>query len=165
MQLLSHTNNRASSHRQCAGALLEVLPGLMRFVRRQMRSRRTKALSVPQFRTLVQLRRCPAASLSRICEALGSTPPTVSRIVSGLVTQGLIARQTSPHDRRQLLLQLTPRGRQVIDRAWAGTREVLAERFLPLSSNQLDGLARSLALLDELFPCHDNEELSASGSS
>ena len=83
----------APNQDQCAGALLDALPGLMRFVRRQMRSRRATGLSVPQFRTLIQLHRRPATSLSIVAEALGATPPTTSRIVSGLVRKGYIVRR------------------------------------------------------------------------
>jgi DNA-binding MarR family transcriptional regulator len=156
MQLLSETRNAPPTRKECAADLLEVLPGLMRFVRRQMRSRRAKGLSVPQFRTLVQLRRCPSASLSLISESLGSSAPTTSRIVSGLVSKGLIVRTTCSRDRRQVSLQLTARGRAVIDAAWIGTQDVIAEKLSVLSRSQLVVLARSFALLSELFPCTDH---------
>jgi DNA-binding MarR family transcriptional regulator len=137
----------------CAGTLLDALPGLMRFVRRQMRSRRSEGLSVPQFRTLVQVRRCPSAGLSSIAEVLGSSPPTVCRIVNGLVRKGYIRRQTSCSDRRCVTLQLTTRGRQAIDTAWAGTQQVLAARLSTLSGKQLVSMKTSLDALEGLFAC------------
>jgi DNA-binding MarR family transcriptional regulator len=153
MQRLPQANKSSVTRRACAGALLEALPALMRFVRRQMRSRRAKGLSVPQFRTLVQLRRCPATSLSSVCESLGSSPPTTSRIVSGLVSKGLIVRRTSERDRRQVSLQLTPRGQAVIDAAWRGTQGAVAGKLSDLSETQLAKLAGSLSLLSGVFCC------------
>lgn len=142
---------------QCAGVLLEALPGLMRFVRKQMRSRRAKGLSVPQFRTLIQLRRRPAVSLSSVAESLGSSVPTMSRMVSGLVAKGLIVRREAPHDRRQVTLALTPRGEAVIDAAWSGTQSVLAERLAGLSEAQVAAVTRALGIVLELFPAGEND--------
>jgi DNA-binding MarR family transcriptional regulator len=138
----------------------------MRFVRRQMRSRRAKGLSVPQFRTLVQLRRFPSASLSSVSEGLGSSAPTTSRIISGLVSKGLVVRKTCSRDRRQVSLHLTPRGQAVIDAAWIGTQEALAERFSDLSEDQIAALSGALALLSEVFPItlHEVGEPSGNGS-
>jgi DNA-binding MarR family transcriptional regulator len=152
-QLLPATKStpRRREH-DCAGALLDVLPGLMRFVRRHMRSRRAKGLSVPQFRTLVHLRRCRSVSLSHVSESLGSSPPTASRIVSGLVSRGLVVRETCRHDRRQVTLQLTPRGQAVTDAAWLGTQGIVAQRLAGLSESQLATLAKGLALLSDVFP-------------
>lgn len=152
MQPLSQASNCPPAADRCAGVLLDTLPGIMRFVRRQMRGRRAKGLSVPQFRTLVQLRRCPAASLSSISESLGSSLPTTSRIVSGLVAKGLILRKTARDDRRQSLLQLTHRGQAVIDAAWSGTQTSVADRFSDLSEEQLVILAEALNMLSRTFP-------------
>jgi DNA-binding MarR family transcriptional regulator len=157
MQLLSDTTNEPSGQLSCAGDLLELLPGLMRFVRRQMRSRRAKGLSVPQFRTLVHLRRSPWASLSSVSEGLGSSAPTTSRIVSGLVAKGLVIRKTCQQDRRQVSLELTPRGQTVIDEAWRGTQEAVAERLSSLTAGQLTELAVALGHLAGVFPSGAHE--------
>jgi DNA-binding MarR family transcriptional regulator len=151
MQLLPEAKKSSPTRDACAGALLNALPGLVWFVRRQMRSRRAKGLSVPQFRTLAQLRRRPAVSLSIVSEALGASAPTASRIISGLVSKGLVVRRTSEQDRRRVSLQLTPRGHAVIESAWTGTQCALAAKLANLTKSQLAGLADSLALLSELF--------------
>lgn len=151
MQSLSRTTKSLPASRRCADALLNVLPGLMRFVRRQMRSRRAAGLSVPQFRTLVQLHRRPETSLSIVAEALGATAPTASRIVSGLVRKGFIVRQASRKDRRQISLQLTPQGQAAMEAAWSGTQAVLAEQLAALSAAQLSTLGEAMTLLGSVF--------------
>src|SRR5438105_4236858 len=94
----------------CAAVLLDALPSVMWFVRNHMRRRRARGLSVPQFRTLVLLRRNPSAPLSAVAEHLGCSLPTASRLVTGLVSKGLISRRTGSGDRRQLALELTDKG-------------------------------------------------------
>src|SRR3954469_20240976 len=118
MQLLREASNGApssgpssSSPDACARAMLDGMPQVMWFIRRQMRQHRTRGMSVPQFRTLVMLDRYPTASLSAVAENLGSTLPTASRMVSGLVAKGFVARRVHPTDRRQASLVLTPKGR------------------------------------------------------
>src|SRR5262245_17026004 len=122
MQSLSPVIKNTLSPHQCAGIVLDALPDVMWYVRKQMRSRRAKGLSVPQFRTLVTLDRYPSAPLSSVAERLAASLPTVSRMVSGLVSQGLILRKSSTADRRQVSLALTARGKAVLQAAWGGTQ-------------------------------------------
>src|SRR4051794_1070087 len=98
----------------CARAMLDGLPQVMWFIRQHMRRHRTRGLSVPQFRALVLMDRFPEASLSAIAEHLGSTLPSASRLVTGLVDKGLVVRESSSTDRRRVSLFLTPRGRAVL---------------------------------------------------
>ena len=151
MQLLSDTTKQTVSAYECAGALLDALPGVLWLVRRHMRRHRTAGLSVPQFRTLVQLRRCPAASLFTIAERLGSSLPTTSRMVSGLVEHGLVERTSCTDDRRRVSLTLTERGQTVLEAALTTARTVLAERLAELPDAERAGLARSFSRLTELF--------------
>jgi DNA-binding MarR family transcriptional regulator len=153
MQLLSRTTENVAAPQDCAAALLDALPGVVWFVRRQMRSRRAEGLSVPQFRTLVQLQRCPEASLYELAEKLGSSLPTLSRIVSGLVVHGWVERKSCTRDRRRVSLQLTARGRATLDAAWTGTQAAIAERLSGLAEADRVTLARALALISELFAC------------
>ena len=136
---------------ECAAALLDALPGVVWFVRRQMRCRRGEGLSVPQFRTLVQLHRCPSASLFSVAEKLGSSLPTVSRIVSGLVAHGLVDRKICAQDRRKVSLRLTVRGEATLEAARAGTQAALASRLADLTIGDRATLARAFALLSALF--------------
>src|SRR3954467_6157218 len=100
MQLLSKATNRLDpeSPQRCASEILDALPPVMRFVRKHMRSHRTKGLSLPQFRTLALLRSVPSANLSAVAEFLGASLPTASRIVSGLVSKRLLQRHEHSDD-------------------------------------------------------------------
>lgn len=141
----------AVSTERCAAVLLDALPAVMWYVRRQMRSRRAKGLSVPQFRTLVLLRRFPAVTLSTVADHLGASLPTASRIVAGLVGKGLIARKACREDRRQVNLELTARGGNVLDAAMEGTRSMIAGRLAELPTGKLGTVTEAMGLLAAVF--------------
>ena len=127
MQRLQAATKRIAENsptEQCAAEVLDVLPPVFWFVRRHMRAYR-EGLSLPQFRSLVRINRQPSASLSSVAEHLGASLPTTSRIVAGLVDKGLITREGSRHDRRQLSLMITPRGKAMLNKATRATRRRL----------------------------------------
>src|SRR5436190_24215904 len=115
MQLLSDAPNlkapvsTSDGPAGCARAVLDGMPPVMWFIRRQMRRHRTAGLSVPQFRALALLDRFPTASLSLLAEHLGSSQPSASRLVTGLVSRGFVTRKECVDDRRQVALPLTTR--------------------------------------------------------
>jgi len=155
MQLLSQATEKAAgpapSPSLVAGAVLDAVPAVMWFVRRHMRCRRTRGLSVPQFRTLVLINRYPGASLSLIAEHLGSSMPTASRLVAGLVTRGLLTRRGCQDDRRQVKLALTARGQSAHDAALDGTRSAVAEKLAALSPNEREGVVAAMESLSKVF--------------
>lgn len=155
MQLLSDATERADraapAPARVAGAVLDAVPAVMWFVRRHMRCRRTRGLSVPQFRTLVLINRFPGASLSLIAEHLGSSMPTASRLVAGMVTRGLLTRRDCPDDRRQVKLALTARGQSAHDAALEGTRSAVAEKLAALTSDERAGVVAAMESLSKIF--------------
>ena len=66
-------------------------------------------LTLPQYRVLVFLsvRDRPAAHVAAL---LGVTPPTVTSVVDGLESRGLVSRTTDPDDRRRVRLGITEAG-------------------------------------------------------
>lgn len=134
----------------CAKEVLDAVPPITWFIRREMRVFR-KELSLVQFRTLVLVYKQPAASLSAVADHLGSSLPTASRLVQGLVEQGLLARQGCPDDRRQLALAITDRGRSVLQTAWAGTQNKLSAKLQTLSPAQRQSVVEAMRLLKGVF--------------
>ena len=135
---------------QCAAEVMEAVPAVIWFIRRQMRSHR-KGLSVPQFRALALVARQPATCLSSVAELLGASLPTTSRIVSGLVRQGLMKRHGCTQDRRQVALAITEQGRAVLQTAESATRTRLSEELRHLKANQRRDLLRTMKVLRGVF--------------
>ena len=159
MKQLAHDNNMPSERvlpkRQiravdCSTRLLEVVPLIMRHIRSELRSHAMKELSVPQFRTLMYLRRHPDASLSLVAEHLGLTPPTVSKMIQKLVDQKIIKRNTAL-DRRQVRLSLSSKGISALSRARERTQKQLAENLKTLSEEELSRLSTTLEILERVF--------------
>ncbi|CAN5442246.1 hypothetical protein BH10PLA1_BH10PLA1_23040 [soil metagenome] len=148
MQVLSDaTNRQVVSPEQCAEEILDAVPEVMWMLRCHMRKRRAKGLSVPQFRALCLVNKFHGASMSMVSDHLGSTLPTASRIVGGLVTRGLVSRKASTGDRRQVELNLTVKGKSILDVARKGTEAAVAEKLLKLTPQERATMSKSLALM------------------
>jgi DNA-binding MarR family transcriptional regulator len=130
-----------------ARAVVDVVPLAMRVIRGEMRGRRGADLTVPQFRTLLFLQRRPGVALRALAEHLGLTPPTVSKMISGLGRRGLVERPDSAADRRRIELRLTPRGAALVDRVRGETVAKIAERLGRLSAPERETVLSALELL------------------
>ena len=135
----------------CARAVLDVVPVVMRPLRQQMRSHRAAGLSVPQFRALCFVDRYEGASLSAVAEHLDLSLPAVSRLVDGLVQRGYMQRRNSADDRRHIALTLRARGIEVMRAARKATQEFLIDRFNILSGEQRRAIVTAMQALRDLF--------------
>jgi DNA-binding MarR family transcriptional regulator len=135
----------------CARSVLDAVPLVMREIRAEMRSHRGLDLSVPQFRALAFLRRRPAASLSDLAAHIGTSLPSMSKLVNGLVGRGLVERDTSAADRRRLTLRLTREGTSLLQAARAETQTHLSRSLGRLSPEEQAVVTRALGILSSLF--------------
>jgi DNA-binding MarR family transcriptional regulator len=147
---------------EVANAVLEIVPGVMRAIRRQMRSGRAPGLSVPQFRILLFARRSPGCNLSAAAEHLGISLPAASQLVERLVRAGLLDRSVRPHERRHVELRVTPAGDAALAECDALTREWLKARFETLSGERRDAIVEALADVDTLLADAAGEDVAAS---
>ena len=135
----------------CARTVMETVPMVMRFIRRELRDQGALFLSVPQLRALVYLDRCPGTDLSGLADHLGVTAATASAVVNRLVQQGFVNRETHPQKRRHVVLTLTRSGSQrlrlVRETAYSLVRNVLADR----SASDLQKIMEGIALLGNVF--------------
>lgn len=141
----------ARTPEQCAAVVMETIPPVMRFIRTEMRRHGAPGLSMPQFRALGFVDRCPGASLSAVADHLGVTLSTASVIADRLVRHGLIARAPHPTERRRITLTLTPAGSLLLQQARQATRSKVAAMLDGLSSEQLQTIAEGVTLLNDAF--------------
>ncbi len=139
----------------CAREILEVVPAVMRSIRLTMRQYRSGDLpvdlTVPQFRVLLFIQRNPAASLSDVAEYMGSTAPSASALVDGLVTRGLVLRQECRDDRRRLQLTLTGNGAALLQRARQETLAHLSDKLSALPEPEIEAIVRAMHALGSIF--------------
>lgn len=88
------------------------------FMHRSMRGwglfAKSTGLSMPQFSVMMQLHHKGACGMSEISERYEISPAAASQLVDKLVQSGFIIREEDPNDRRAKLLNLTDKGRKLI---------------------------------------------------
>ncbi len=151
MKPLADDSNRMYSADECAALVAEVVPLVMRTIRAEMRGHRSPDLSVPQFRTLLFLRRQPGVSISDVAEHIGLTLPSVSKMVDRLVTRGLVMRHSAPGDRRRICLELTPLGAATLEATTRTTRERLSVRLAALAPETRAVVVQAMHSLQMVF--------------
>ena len=93
---------------------------------------KSTGLSMPQFSVLMQLHHRGNCAIGDISERFDITNAAASQLVDKLVQSGLLQREEDPHDRRAKLLNLTDKGRDLIQQS-------IEERY-----RWVDGLAEQL---------------------
>jgi DNA-binding MarR family transcriptional regulator len=131
-----------------ARELFEVIPLAIHHIREELRRHRGSDLTIPQYRTLLFLQRNPGAALRQLADHLGLTPPTVSKMITGLLGRGLIIRPGSTIDRRRVELRLTAHGNTHLDRVRSETIAHFAVRLERLPAGERE---KNLAALDSLY--------------
>lgn len=87
------------------------------------------AITLPQFRILVLVASRASVNVDAVARELGVHPSNATRACDKLVRAGLLTRQDDPSDRRNLVLGLSDRGRDLVDRVM-GFRRSAIRRFL-----------------------------------
>lgn len=115
-------------------------------------------LSVASLEALTMLRLAPAPhrlSQRALGELLLRSSGTLSVRLARLERAGLVDRTPDPHDARGMLVELTPRGRALVDQAVAARIEAEAKLVSALSAEEEDELS---ALLRKLLVSLERRE-------
>jgi DNA-binding MarR family transcriptional regulator len=138
---------------QCAKAVMETVPQIMRAIREEMRQRGAPFLSVSQLRTLAFLHHSPGSCLYHLAEHLGVARPTASAIVGRLVQRGMVSRTENPTERRRVSLKLTPLGARHFRQTRQSAQSCLTSTLSRLSPARLRRITQGVRLLGEPFKC------------
>ena len=134
-----------------ADQVLEVIPLVMRVIRKEFRSQRGPELTLLEFRSLAFINRMSGCSLNEVADHIGLEAPTVSKLVDNLVKRNLVTREEDPDDRRRVCLQISSKGKKSIDIAYEHTREFLAERLAHLNERDRLALIQAIEILRDAF--------------
>jgi DNA-binding MarR family transcriptional regulator len=105
------------------------------------------ALTLPQLRALVVLETCGPVKLAALASTLGVNPSTALRMAGRLEDGGLVDRRTNPANRREVILRLTPAGRDVVERVLAHRRTEIRALVERLPAEARAGLVPALKAL------------------
>jgi DNA-binding MarR family transcriptional regulator len=103
-----------------------------------------ESITIAQFRTLVILSSRGSINLATLAGLLGVQPSTTGRMVDRLVTAGLIDRHPHPSSRRELVVELTPRGHKLVRMVTARRREEIARVVGNMPARERQGLVHAL---------------------
>jgi DNA-binding MarR family transcriptional regulator len=132
--------------------ILDAIRRLVRHLRLADRAAQSElGISGAQLFVLAELGKTPALSLNEVAALTRTDQSSVSVVVSRLVEAGLITRERDTRDARRLVLDLTPSGRAVLDRAPAVPQEQMLRAMDRLPSAERKQFADLLtALVEEL---------------
>jgi len=88
-------------------------------------------------------------TMKQIAEALGVAVSTPTRTIDRLVEKGLVNRNVGKKDRRKLLIQLTPEGKELLERMDEEGMLLARKIFENLQDEEIDSLKRILLKISE----------------
>ncbi len=106
-------------------------------------------ISLPQFALLSLLATQGIISMTEASAKLLITKPAVTNLVDRLEKKGLLKRGTHVKDRRMYLLEIRPKGRQLVRRVQSQTLGVVLESLEAFNHKEKEMMTRFYALLSK----------------
>lgn len=100
-------------------------------------------------RALLAIEGRDAHTPGKVADALGVSRTTVTGMLDRLEAEGLLTRTVDPADRRCFVLQLTPRGQELVREINGNRREHMARAVAVMSPEKARALREGLAALVE----------------
>lgn len=123
------------------------------FMHRSMRGwgqyAKSTGLGMPQFSILMQLHHKGSCGVSDISERFDITNAAASQLVDKLVQNNLIKRDEDPNDRRAKLLNLTDKGRKLIQQGIEERYRWVDELAGKLSAEERTKVSEALNIMTE----------------
>jgi DNA-binding MarR family transcriptional regulator len=101
-----------------------------------------------QFRLLAAIDASTDGRCARLAEEVGSSAPTITRMLTALENAGLVERSRATDDRRGVVVRLTPAGRTALEikqKQVDEKRQALYDSLSPTERRQAKELFRRLA--------------------
>ena len=103
-----------------------------------------ETITIPQFRALVILSARGSINLRTLAGILHVQRSTTGRMVERLITAGLIERRPHPALRREVVVELTLRGQEIVHAVTAHRREEIARVVRNMPERERYGLVSTL---------------------
>lgn len=130
----------------------ELRPVLLKLSRQLRQEVHARGVTAGEVSLLIQIAKHPNISIGDLAALEGVSSPRVSKAIQKLLLDGLVYRhQSTPEDRRRVGVDITQRGRQVLDSVRRRRTAWLAERLQGLSPEELEALEAAIAPLAKLL--------------
>ena len=107
------------------------------------------SLTPMQFTILASLERWEGLNSAELSRRFKVTPQSMGEMIANLERRGLVVRRADPQNRRALKLELTARGRGLVETCTDGMRKMEMELFSAFSPDELQELRARLITLHE----------------
>lgn len=134
--------------------LLALAPLVDRLAARGLARRR---LSHPCARLLLELHDGGPRVMRELAAAQGVTPRAITALVDRLEADGLVARGAHPHDRRAVLVRLTPAGRARVRSMRAAARRLADDLLAGVSPPEVETARRVLGTVRARLEAREQE--------
>ncbi len=118
---------------------------------RQLRFRRAEStITLSQLSALSTLAKEGAMTPGALAVRERVRPPSMTRIIGSLTDLGLVQRSAHPADGRQVLIAVSPTGKELVDKERQASQEWLSKRLATLAPEDRDVLLRAADLMTAL---------------
>lgn len=131
--------------------LTQLLVSTSRAIRGHLAKTRDGTCSPLRISTLWHVRERRAPLMKEIAADLGVSPSTATPVINGLVREGCLRKKTDPRDGRAMRLQLTPKGRRLLQQGIRARTEAMTRILSALDRRDRERLRRVLVRLSETF--------------
>jgi DNA-binding MarR family transcriptional regulator len=131
------------SHDHLAEELAEIATQLQRSFLIELSTEVNRGnISIPQYTLLGFLHQSPGLNMSQLSELMRHTTPATTGLVDRLVEAGLVERFGHPKDRRQVLVRISDKGRELVEGMKRGITRNIMEIFKDLNHEDLEAWVR-----------------------
>lgn len=144
------TSRRASPAREVERIADRLHAAAIHLLRRLRVQDEALGLSAPRLSVLSVLVGAGPKRVGELARIEQVEPPTMSRLVDALVTDGLAAREPDPADARAVVVRATPAGRRTLERGRARRLQVLEAALAGLGPDDLRTLRSGVEVLERV---------------
>jgi len=118
---------------------------------RRIRSQRVNtAVTLTQLSALATVGKCGPMSAGELANIERVQPPSMTKILASLETEGWVVRAPHPDDRRQSIITITDAGQDLLAAEVKARDEWLSKRLLDFSADDLRILTDAMSVLNRL---------------
>jgi DNA-binding MarR family transcriptional regulator len=118
---------------------------------RRLRQQAGGEISASQLSALASIQRLAPVTLGELAAVEQVRPPTMTRIVAQLEEAGLVERRVDQSDRRFARVELSPSGRDRLERIRTRKDAYLVQRLASFTPEELETLRQAAALLERVL--------------
>ncbi len=108
-------------------------------------------MSMPQFFCLWVIAKCGKFKMSELAEHLALSYASATNLINRLSDAGLVNRYDDPTDRRVVVVELSPKGKELTDGIRKGHLAEITEKCANLSEDEKKTMIKGFSLVVNLF--------------